>query len=77
MKHIVILGPGCSNCRKTYEIVQSKIRKLGIEAEIQKNEEISELLKYGILAVPAVVIDGQIVHTGSIPNEKQIEKWFI
>lgn len=76
MKKIIVLGSGCSSCKKTYELIDKKIKELGIDATVEKNEDITEILKYGIMTTPAVVIDGAIVHVGGIPAEHNIESWF-
>lgn len=76
MKKIVVLGSGCSKCKKTYEIVSQKVKDLGIEAEVIKDEDIASLLKYGVMSTPAVVIDDKIVYVGGVPSEKDVEDWF-
>ena len=76
MKKIVVLGSGCSNCKKTYELISKKVKELGVEVEVVKDEEITSLLKYGVMATPAVVIDDKIVLVGAVPTEKDVEGWF-
>ncbi len=76
MKNIKILGSGCRNCKTAYANVEKAVKELGIEAEISKTEDIMEIVKYGVMSVPAVVIDGKVVHTGSIPDENEIKSWF-
>lgn len=76
MKKIVVLGSGCSKCKKTYELVSKKVKDLGVEAEVVKDEDITLLLKYGVMSTPAVVVDDKIVFVGGIPSEKDIEGWF-
>lgn len=76
MKNIKILGSGCCNCKTTFAIVQKVIKELGIEAQITKEEDIMEIVKSGVMSTPAVIIDDKIVHSGGIPNENEIRKWF-
>lgn len=76
MKNIKILGSGCCNCKTAYANVEKVIKELEIEAEIVKEEDIMEIVKYGVMSTPAVVIDDKIVHTGGIPDETEIRKWF-
>lgn len=76
MKNVIVLGTGCPSCKKTYELIDKKVKELGIKANVEKNEDIAELLKYGVMSSPAVVIDGKIVHVGGVPSEKDITSWF-
>lgn len=76
MKKVTVLGSGCSKCKKVYELVSQKVKKLGIEAEVVKDEDITALLKYGVISTPAVLIDDKIVFAGGVPSEKDIEGWF-
>lgn len=76
MKKIVILGTGCSNCKKTFDLVSKKVKELNIEAEVIKDEDIASMLKYGVMSTPAVVVNDKIVHVGGVPSEKDIEGWF-
>lgn len=76
MKNIKILGSGCCNCKTTYANVEKVIKELGIEAEISKEEDIMEIVKYGVMSTPAVVIDNKVVYVGGIPDENEIKKWF-
>lgn len=76
METIIVLGSDCPSCKKTYELIASKVKELGIDATVEKNENINELLKYGVMSTPAVIIDDKIVHVGGIPSDKIITSWF-
>lgn len=76
MKNIKILGSGCCNCKTAYANVEKFIKELGIEAEISKEEDIMEIVKYGVMSTPAVMIDNKVVYAGGIPDENEIKKWF-
>ena len=76
MKNIIVLGSGCTNCKKTFELVDKVVKANGFDATVTKNEDITELLKYGVMSTPAVVINDKIVHVGGIPPEKDIIGWF-
>lgn len=58
---IQILGMGCTRCRKTEENAQKAIKSLGVDATLERIDDIDTLLKYDITATPAVVINGEIV----------------
>ena len=61
---IKVLGPGCAGCRTLYETVTQAIAELGISAAIVKEEDIAEILSYGIMTLPGLVVDGRVVSAG-------------
>lgn len=75
MKQIIVLGSGCSKCRKTAELLAKVAQQLQIEADIKKETDPATLLKYRVMRTPAIVIDEQVVHAGSIPTTHQVEQW--
>ncbi len=76
MKHVKILGPGCRNCQTTFKLVEEVARAQGVEIKLEKVEQIQDIMQYPIAATPAVVIDGEVVHSGGIPDRKKVESWF-
>ncbi|PJA31540.1 MAG: thioredoxin family protein [Zetaproteobacteria bacterium CG_4_9_14_3_um_filter_53_7] len=76
MKQIKILGAGCASCKSTMQLVQDVAASKGVEIEIEKIEEIREIVAFGVMSTPAVVIDGKVVHAGGIPSRSQVEAWF-
>lgn len=73
MKDIKILGTGCPKCKKTTAAVEAAVKNLGIEASVEKVEDIMEIMKYNVLSTPAVVVDGNVVFKGRIPSSFEIE----
>lgn len=73
MKHIKILGTGCVKCKRTEELVRRVVEELGIEAEIEKVEDIQAIMAYNILSTPAVVLNEEVVIKGRIPDRKELE----
>lgn len=71
---IVILGTGCAKCKKTFEAVQRVIEELGLNANLRKEEDITEIVKYNIMSLPAVVVDGKVRIKGYQPSEKEIKE---
>jgi len=67
---IKILGGGCANCKVLYNNAASAVRELGIEAEIIKVEDFSEITKYDVMSTPALVIDEKVVGTGKMKYKK-------
>ncbi|MFO7808548.1 thioredoxin family protein [Guyparkeria sp.] len=75
MKTIQILGSGCANCQRTYDLVARTAQEQGAEIDIQKVEDIAEILAMGVMSTPGVVVDGAVVHSGSIPSRSQVASW--
>jgi len=72
---IEILGTGCKRCNDLYEQVKKVVEETKSTATISKVEDIMEIMNYGVMTTPAVVIDGKIISQGSIPKESEIENW--
>lgn len=72
---IQILGTGCKKCRDLYERVQKVVEETQSPATVSKVEDITEIMKFGIMITPAVVIDGRVISQGNIPKEKEIQEW--
>ena len=71
---IKILGSGCSNCKKLEANTKEAIKSLGIEANITKVEDIKEIMKYGVMRTPAIVINEKVKAFGKVLNSDQIKK---
>ncbi|MCB2220452.1 MAG: TM0996/MTH895 family glutaredoxin-like protein [Bacteroidetes bacterium] len=71
---IKVLGPGCPKCKKMEESVRIAVKMLGIDAAITKVDIINDILHYGVMSTPALVIDEKVVHSGRIAGKKEIMK---
>jgi small redox-active disulfide protein 2 len=76
MKDVKVLGGGCANCRNTIQLVEAVARSKGIEIHLEKVEQMEDIVRYGVMATPAVVIDGKVVHAGGVPARGKVEGWF-
>jgi len=76
MTNIKILGTGCANCKATQKLVEDVIAAKGLQAQVDKVEDIASIMKYGVMSTPGVVIDGKVVHAGGVPSRAQVESWF-
>lgn len=74
---IKILGSGCSRCNKLINKVSEVVKNNNINAEVIKTEDINEIMKYGIMMTPGLVINEKLVCSVNIPSEKDILKYII
>jgi small redox-active disulfide protein 2 len=64
---VEVLGTGCAKCRKLFEILNRAVRETGLSAEVGKVEDIVEIMRYNVMQLPAVAIDGKVALAGRIP----------
>jgi len=75
MKNVKVLGTGCANCKNTIKLIVDIAKARGVEVELEKVEEIKDIMTWGILSTPGVVIDGKVVHSGGVPSREKVEGW--
>jgi len=75
MLSIKVLGPGCANCVKVAQLAQQAVNSLSVEAQIEKVTEMPEIIKYRVLATPALVINEKLVCAGRIPTPAEVTDW--
>lgn len=73
---IKVLGTGCTNCRNTIALIDQVAKAKGVEVQLEKVEELRDIMGYGVMSTPGVVINGQVVHAGGVPSREKIEQWF-
>jgi small redox-active disulfide protein 2 len=73
---VQILGSGCAKCKNLEQKVRSLNDAYHLDLEIEKVTDLQEIIKYGILSTPGLVIDGTVKSSGSIPKDKQLLTWF-
>jgi small redox-active disulfide protein 2 len=71
---IIVLGTGCAKCKTLYSAVEKVIAETGIEATLKKEEDIMNIMAYGIMTTPAIVVDGVVKIKGYVPSEAEIKK---
>ena len=74
MTKLQVLGTGCPKCKKLAENAEAAAKELGIEYEIEKVTEINEIMKFGVMVTPALVIDGQVKTAGKVPRVDEIQE---
>jgi small redox-active disulfide protein 2 len=78
MKEIKVLGSGCCgsrSCNDTIALIEQVAQAKGIAVSLQKVEELRDVMSYGVMSTPGVVIDGKVVHAGGVPSRDKIEQW--
>ena len=73
MKNIKVLGSGCRNCEITANVIAQAAKEAGVEIELEKVSDMAEILAYGVMSTPGVVVDGKLVHAGGLPD--QVRAW--
>ena len=69
---IKVLGSGCQKCKTLEKAVRDVVAENGIEAEVSKVEDIVEIMAFGVMATPALVVDGKVAIKGRVPSSKEI-----
>ena len=71
---IKVLGSGCEKCSKLYDNTCKALENLGIEAEVQKVEDLLEIVLFGVMSVPALMVNGKILLSGRTATAEEITK---
>ncbi len=74
---IKVLGPGCANCKRMEQIARREVEKLGLTAEFEKVTDYGEIMAYGVMSTPGLVIDEQVVAYARIPTNQEVTDWLI
>ena len=70
---ITILGTGCASCKALFANAQAAVAQLGLDAVVNKEEDIMKIMEYNVMALPAIAIDGKVVAKGRVLNVDQIK----
>jgi small redox-active disulfide protein 2 len=73
MKKLQILGTGCPKCKKLAENAEAAAKALGIEYTLEKVTDIKEIMKFGVMMTPALVVDGVVKVVGKVPDPEAIK----
>ena len=73
---IKVLGTGCANCKNTIALIDQVAQSKGVTIKLEKVEDLRDIMSYGVMSTPGVVINGKVVHAGGVPSREKIEKWF-
>jgi small redox-active disulfide protein 2 len=69
---IKVLGTGCANCQRLHQNVEAAIAEAGLSATVEKVEGIPEIVAYGVMRTPALVVDEQVILSGRVPSRAEL-----
>ncbi|MFH0900773.1 MAG: thioredoxin family protein [Pseudomonadota bacterium] len=72
---VKVLGTGCAKCKKLFVEVEKAVAASGVSASLAKVEKIDEIVKFGVMMTPALVVDGEVKCSGRIPPVAEIASW--
>ena len=75
MKNIKVLGSGCKNCETTANLIKLAADQAGTTIELEKITDIAQIMSYGVMSTPGVVVDGKVVHAGGLPGPDLVRQW--
>ena len=65
---IKVLGTGCANCNRLEDAVRTAVERAGLDATVEKVSDLQEIMAYGVMSTPALVVDGQVRLAGRVPS---------
>lgn len=71
---IKVLGPGCSKCKTTFQVVEKVVKENNVDATLTKVDDIMEMMNYNIMTTPAVVVDEVVKMKGKVPTESDVKQ---
>jgi small redox-active disulfide protein 2 len=74
---IQVLGTGCAKCKTLHEIVQKAVQETGVDAQVEKVEDIQKIMAFEILMMPGLVINGEVKTAGRVPNVEEVKKMIV
>ena len=76
VSNVKVLGTGCANCKATVRLIEEVALARGSAVLVEKVEDPRDIMRFGVMSTPGVVIDGKVVHAGGIPARAKVESWF-
>ncbi len=74
---IKVLGPGCPKCKTLIKNVNDAVTDLGLDASVIKVDDIVDIMAFGVMTTPALVIDGKVVLKGFVPSVTEIKSMLV
>ncbi len=77
MLKIKVLGSGCANCINLEKLCREVVTENSIDAEIEKVTDFNEIMNYGIMMTPGLVVNERVIHSGKLPTKSTLTQWLI
>lgn len=71
---IQILGPGCAKCKLLTEHTERAVKDLGLDCELEKVTSLEKIVDFGVMATPALVVDGEVKVSGHVPSSSRLKQ---
>lgn len=71
---IQVLGTGCTRCKNLHETVSRAVEETGVDALVEKIEDIQKIMSFNIIMMPGLVIDGQVKVAGRVPALDEVKR---
>jgi len=72
---IQVLGPGCAKCTKLLETAAAAAKELGLDYEMEKIADINQIMSFGVMMTPGLVVDGEVKSVGKVPSLDEMKKF--
>jgi small redox-active disulfide protein 2 len=77
MRKLQILGTGCPKCKKLAQNAEAAVKELGLDFEVEKVTDITEIMNFGVMMTPALAVDGQVKVVGKVLSADEIKKMLV
>jgi small redox-active disulfide protein 2 len=74
MKKLQVLGPGCAKCVELAKRTEDAAKASGVDYELEKVTELNQIMSFGVMMTPALVVDGDVKVVGKVPSVEEIKK---
>ncbi len=74
---IQVLGTGCTKCKNLHEMVKKAVQETGVDAEVEKVEDIVKIMEFELIMTPGLVINGEVKVAGRLPSVEEIKKMIV
>ncbi len=71
---IQVLGTGCTKCKTLHEMVKKAVQEAGVDAEVEKVEDIQQIMAFELIMTPGLVINGEVKAAGRVPNVEELKR---
>jgi len=70
---IQVLGSGCTNCKKLFELTQQAVKELDLNADVEYITDVAKIIELGVMSSPVLAVDGKPVMSGFVPDVEKIK----